>query len=228
MSAAPQQSSAETGLKTRHVFLDTQVYRQYGHNLNAKVLQSLLKQIKNGVCTLHITDITRMEIRRQLDEMAVDVAQSVNKANKDMRRWKARSVWPAKSEPPAYDVSAKDLAESAIRDFNVGMMMNWEAESHDALNISPKEVFEAYFRRDPPFEKADSKEFPDAFVIAALDQWCTQRNQHMYVVTRDGAMKRAAEKTSTLIPLSSLDELLQIIVQAQDPKILSQDRKSVV
>jgi len=54
------------GLKTRHVFLDTQVYRQYGHNLNAKVLQTFLKQIKAHVCTLHITDITKLEIERQL------------------------------------------------------------------------------------------------------------------------------------------------------------------
>jgi hypothetical protein len=25
-------------LKTRHIFLDTEVYRRYGHNLNDKVL----------------------------------------------------------------------------------------------------------------------------------------------------------------------------------------------
>jgi hypothetical protein len=76
------------------------------------------------------------------------------------------------------------------------------------------------FRRAPPFDKPDSKEFPDAFVVATLERWCEQRNQQMYIITRDSAMKRAAAKTQTLLSLSSLDELLQIIVEAQDPQIL--------
>jgi len=42
----------------------------------------------------------------------------------------------------------------------------------------------------------------------------------MYVVTKDAAMLRAAEKTDTLMPLSSLDDFLQIIVEAQHPDIL--------
>ena len=40
MATPPENANA--GLKTRHVFLDTEVYRRYGHNLNDKVLQRLL------------------------------------------------------------------------------------------------------------------------------------------------------------------------------------------
>jgi hypothetical protein len=29
---------SNTGLQSRHVFLDTEVYKRYGHNLNDKVL----------------------------------------------------------------------------------------------------------------------------------------------------------------------------------------------
>lgn len=220
MTEPEDHPNAEIGLKTRHVFLDTQVYRMYGRNLNTKVLQSFLKQITNHVCTLHITDITKMEIHRQIGELSVEAAQAINKGNKELRRWQSRSVWQTKPQKTDDEVDAGDLATSAIRDFSVAMGMSWNVVEHRALEMPPKEIFEAYFNREPPFDKADSKEFPDAFVVAALDKWCTDNHQRMYVVTRDGAMRRAAENTKTLIPLPSLDVLLQIIVKAQDPKIL--------
>jgi hypothetical protein len=37
--ATPSEDT-NAGLKTRHVFLNTEVYKRYGHNLNDKVLQS--------------------------------------------------------------------------------------------------------------------------------------------------------------------------------------------
>jgi hypothetical protein len=213
--------SAKIGLKTRHVFLDTQVYRMYGHNLNTRVLQSFLKQITNHICTLHITDITKMELYRQIDELAVEAAQVINKGNKELRRWQSRSIWQKEPAKPADEANAGEMAISAIRDFNVAMGMSWNVVEHLALEmVPPIEIFESYFRRLPPFDKADSKEFPDAFVVAALDKWCTAKHQRMYVITRDGAMQRAAKRTNTLIPLPSLDMLLQLIAKAQDPKIL--------
>jgi hypothetical protein len=79
--------SSEVGLKTRHVFLDTEVYRRYGHNLRDKVLQTLLKLIKDHVCTLHVTDVTSSEIERQLAELATEIAQASNKSNRQLKKW---------------------------------------------------------------------------------------------------------------------------------------------
>ena len=73
---------AGSGLQTRHVFLDIEVYRRYGHNLHGEVLQRLLQLTKDHISTLHITDITLAEIKRQLGDMAAEVAQAVNKPNR--------------------------------------------------------------------------------------------------------------------------------------------------
>lgn len=218
-------TSQSAGLKTQNVFLDTEVYRQYGHNLNAKVLQSFLRQIQEHVCTLHITDITQAEIERQIGELAAEVASTVNKGNKELRRWQSRLTWPGGAPKLGEDIKAEALAKAAVQSFSTALIIDWKPTRHDALRVPTKKIFDSYFRRNPPFDKNDSKEFPDAFVIAALDHWCQQRNEKMYVVTRDGAMKRAAENTKTLLPLSSLDELLEIIVEAQDPEILKRVEK---
>ena len=39
---------AVQGLLTRHIFLDTEVYRRFGHNLNSAPLQALGWHIQEG------------------------------------------------------------------------------------------------------------------------------------------------------------------------------------
>jgi len=71
---ATSSENTNGGLKTRLVFLDREVYRRYGHNLSDKVLQRLLQMTKDHISTLHITDITLEEIKRQLGDMAAYMA----------------------------------------------------------------------------------------------------------------------------------------------------------
>ncbi len=49
-------------LRTRHVFLDTEVYRRAGFNLSNTPFSLLAKQIESGRVVLHVTDITLAEI----------------------------------------------------------------------------------------------------------------------------------------------------------------------
>ena len=95
MTAPSENTNA--GLKTRHVFLDTEVYKRYGHNLNDKVLQRLLQLTKDHISTLHSTDITLAEIKRQLGDMAAEVAQAVNKGNRLLRNSHSIAAIPGRS-----------------------------------------------------------------------------------------------------------------------------------
>ena len=125
----PPTENSEAGLKTRHVFLDTEAYRRYGHNLSARVLQSLFKYIKDQVSILHITDITVAEIKRQIEEMAHEIAQNVNKANKQLKNWRKRSAGGAQEKEPE-DVDRAELARLAVLHFNVAMRGDWKPLEH--------------------------------------------------------------------------------------------------
>lgn len=210
----------DAGLKSRHVFLDTEVYRRYGHNLQDKVLQTLLRQTKDHVCTLHTTDITMSEVERQIAELATELAQLVIKSNRQVRNWRATRSWNSSPKSQQDDVDPRALADEAIRQFKYKMLVEWSPQTHAALAISAKDIFEAYFKGDPPFDKSDSKEFPDAFVVTALDRWCVDNGERMYVITKDKAMLRAVERTKTLLPIPTLDGFLEIVVEAQHPEIL--------
>ena len=61
------------GLETRNIFLDTQVFRFYGHNLNTKIMELLGRYVAEGICLLHTTDVTLREISSQLGAMESDL-----------------------------------------------------------------------------------------------------------------------------------------------------------
>jgi PIN domain len=216
MTALPK--STGSGLKTRHVFLDTDVYRRYGHNLEDKVMQRLFQLTRDHVCTLHITDIMVEEIKRQITDMASEVAQAVNKANRLLRNWNKVRLSHVKAPKVPDDVVAATIAKEGADNFEFALIHQWEPKRHDALKIPAKDIFDSYFKRLPPFDKVDSKEFPDAFIVAALDRWCQTEQQKMYVITRDKAMLRAVERTKTLIPLATLEDYLALFVD--DPRIV--------
>jgi hypothetical protein len=141
--ASPLDKKTGVGLKTRHVFLDTEVYRRYGYNLNDKVLQTLLKQIKDRVCTMHITDITLSEIRRQIGDMAAEVAQLVNKGNKELRRWEeAVRSWKTTPAEARKDVDAAALTKDRLLHFETAISSGWSSVKHEALGIAPKDIFD--------------------------------------------------------------------------------------
>lgn len=216
------QQKTNSGLETRHIFLDTEVYRRYGHNLNDKVLRRLLQVTKDHISTLHITDITIEEINRQLGDTAAEVAQAVNKGNRLLKNWRHARLQPQGSSAPV-DLDAAALAREAVNNFKFIMTVEWQPTRHDAMSIPAKTIFGAYFRRAPPFDKADSKEFPDAFIVAALDSWCQKEHEKMYVVTKDKAMLRAVEQTKTLLPLPTLEDYLALFVD--DPTILEEVKR---
>lgn len=53
-------------LRTRHVFLDTEVYRRAGFNISNTQFALLGNEIDAGRVVLHFTDITLAEIQRRL------------------------------------------------------------------------------------------------------------------------------------------------------------------
>jgi hypothetical protein len=55
-------------LSTRHIFLDTQVYRALWHNPANRALRTLKDQIEDRRVVLHTSDITLLEVRRQICE----------------------------------------------------------------------------------------------------------------------------------------------------------------
>lgn len=217
-------SGEALGLVTRHVFLDTAIYRSYGHDLTRPPLAALGGHLSNEFLILHITDITLSEIERQLNEDAKKTAAEVTKIRRSLERWNSLAPRAVGACPDVVDAGA--LANAAFTQFRHTIYGEWNAQTHAALDLPAAPVFERYFGRQSPFdEDKSSKEFPDAFVVAALTQHCKKEKSSMYIVTPDLAMQRAARDSGVLIPIGSLEDLLQIAAAAETPEVIERVKR---
>ncbi|WP_169926432.1 PIN domain-containing protein, partial [Gluconobacter albidus] len=208
---------------THHVFLDTQVYRSLGHNLDSPPLLALREQIAADRLVLHITDITLCEIKRQIGSNVGDAANSMNEARKKFSIWKGRLPANIAGDFPTFDQTA--ISEAAFEQFYKRVRAEWSVVDHNATSVAALDIFNDYFHREPPFESIGSKEFPDAFVVQALVNWCIQKETKMYVVGADKAMAAAVDRSPMLLHMQSLPKLLESIAATETPDINDRTRK---
>jgi predicted nucleic acid-binding protein len=204
-------------LETRHVFLDTDVYRQLGHNPDTAPLQELGKKIAAGQLILHTTDITLAEIRRQLAEFVAESATELKAARKKAGRWRARHP-DLVAEIPEIDVDA--VSSAAFRKMLESIRLEWAAIFHQATSVSAVSIFEDYFAGRAPFSEPKSKEFPDAFVIKALHEWCVEQDERLYVVSKDKALQQAVGGSDRLISVDTLQNMLGAATIVETPDIV--------
>ena len=195
-----------TPLATRHVFLDTQVYRAVRHNPTNRVMTLLQEKIGAHRIVLHTTDITLLEVKRQIRESMIAHGRELAKIEKDLVRWRKASRDNGPSAPTTYDVEM--LTADVFKEFETFVTRSCNAVTHAALAIPPADIFERYFRRAPPFNGAESKEFPDGFVFEALSRWCNREKERVYVVTRDGALLQAADEHPLMLTMTDLHQVL--------------------
>lgn len=207
---APLKSNVEgepaKPLETRHIFLDTQVYRSLRHNPANRALTLLREKIEAHRVVLHTTDITLMEVKRQIRESVIARSRELGSLEQDLARWRKASPDKGPSAPITMDVDG--LAEEMFEQFQLFLLSDCRAVTHAALSIPAGDVFHRYFRRDPPFHGEDSKEFPDAFVLEVLSRWCETKCERLYVVTKDGAMLKAANEHPSMLTMPDLHQVL--------------------
>lgn len=227
----PKSAKTPRPMETRHLFLDTQVYRQFGHNPKNPALQAFGTKVSEEGLVLHTTDITLAEIRGQLKEFVGTTSQHLSVAGRHLGRWRHRHPDLVPNDVPDFDVDA--IAAAAFDDLQEAILQEWGGTCHEATAVPAIQVFMDYFAKRAPFAGADSKEFPDAFVLKSLVNWCVEHKEKMYVVTADKAMFDGAAATEVLIPIATLAELLEAVAATKAPDILRRAdellaRKSVV
>jgi hypothetical protein len=205
-TSSNKRGEAAEPLTTRHVFLDTQVYRKLGYNSSNPAMVLLKEQIASHRVVLHTCDITMLEIKRQIYEKVLMRQRELSSIEKDLRRW--RQSFPDTAPKNSFELDVENLSEALYLRFSRFLHGECGAFLHEALNVSPASVFEQYFKRSAPFDREGSKEFPDAFVLRSISDWCSRYDEQIYVVTEDKAIIRAVDADPRLYHLSTIQDVL--------------------
>jgi hypothetical protein len=190
--------SYDQRLQTKYLFVDTEAFRRAQFDWNGKALAKLAQFAAEGHLNLLITDVTKREVCRHLQERLVEATSAAKRHEIVFAQLGSSGVTAALNDPGAF----KKLEEA----FKAFLRATNAIDVPTAATID--EVLSDYFARRPPFSDKKKAEFPDAVVIASLRAWCANQNAKAYVVSGDPDLKACCSVSGPLLYASSIEDVI--------------------
>jgi hypothetical protein len=189
------------------VSLDTQVFVATGYGFNNKAFLSLKSHFASGRLKLVMTDITVKEVHARIKEsVAEELVYQRSFVNKSAALFNC-SIPEVKTSLTKFDPD--DVAKDLSKQFE-SFLKDAKATIIETEDLSLGNVFDKYFKKEPPFGGTEGKrnEFPDAFAIKALSEWAEAHGLQMFVVSKDKLFQQACAEFPELLSKSTLTEVL--------------------
>ena len=172
----------------RHVpinlYIDTQVFVKNNLALDTEGFKQLKNTFVKGGLRLLVPEMMERELFRHYEERAKKAAEDVEKAHKTHP-----IGFLALDDLPSTDELEKQCLSELKR--------QWEAfKEHFVVEKLPlvgnlEDVVDWYFGIEAPFSKKKQKEFPDAFILSALEHYHQEDQASLAVITEDGSFREA-------------------------------------
>ena len=181
--------------------IDTCIFSQHKNRLETGWF-ARLSQFYLGTRLLYLPDVVKREVVNHIaaDAESAQIAYQLALAN-------VRKTWNLRSElvSEPFSATALEMAMERFKEFEQRTSAKILPVSTDVGNI-----FDAYFKAEPPFEKQDAKkhEFPDAFALKTLEELCEEKNGSLLVVSADKGWHSYCKNNSRLVCVSNLGEAL--------------------
>jgi hypothetical protein len=170
----------------KHIFLDTNIFIRENF-FDGKKINELFRLSESEHFKLVLTIITIEEIKSNFKkhlkvafknhEIFMEAEHSRVLRNDSMEKNLFRNM-NKKAIIANFNKKLDDLI----------LTSNVEVIEYSKLDI--KKVFDRYFANTPPFHHPDKKnEFPDAFAVELLEQWCEEEDRDCLVLTLDKGIK---------------------------------------
>ena len=183
------------------LYIDTQVFVGNSCRFDTQAFTHLLDTFFKGGIRLLIPEMMERELLRKFGEQAEKAANALNKAHK---------THPIASLS-IIELSTKEELQSKCYD---AMVRQWETfKEHFIVEKLPlvgdlNNVVNWYFQKEPPFSEKP-KEFPDAFILSALEHYHKEHKANIAVVSGDGDFKNVCVRRRFIEHFPSLNEYIE-------------------
>jgi hypothetical protein len=215
-------------MQTKNVFLDTSAIIGQNFDYEGPSLKALGDLAASGRAHLVTTPIT-------IGEVESKIRSRIAKARVATERFKQHAILKNLRDPAFDSLLGKADVLATADEKLIKQLHDFLARTNTEIvplsEASTAEVFEKYFKGQPPFgeaedtdDDADSEgaenkkkqkvgknrkgEFPDAFVISALEGWCKKNGEKLYVVSSDSDFEEHCKQSANLIRLARPGEFV--------------------
>jgi len=198
------------------IYIDTEFFKRQGLRLDNKAFTALTDTFIKGGLRLLVPAMMERELFRHFKREAEKAAEALVKAHK---------AYPVINLSIANIPSQNELEKSCLEE----MSRQWDSfKQHFVVESLPiagnlDDVVDWYFEVLPPFSEKKAKEFPDAFIISALDQYHKQHNTNIAVIGLDGDFIQACAKRRYLLYFPDL----QKYIDAFQPEVSGKDLEKI-
>ena len=187
----------------RHIptslYIDTEVFKHQGLRLNTDDFNLLKDTFVKGGLRLLVPAMMEREILRHYRRQAEECADAVHKAQQK-HPMPFLKMWTPRPKNEIIDECFNELK------------LQWEQfKSHFVVEELPlvgdiDRVVDWYFSVEPPFSKNKKKEFPDAFILSALESYHNDHKANIAVVSGDGDFGKSCKIRRYIYHFDSLKE----------------------
>ena len=185
------------------IYIDTQFFKERGLRFDIEIFTKLKDTFAKGSLRLLIPMMMERELSRKFDEKASDVASKVENT---YGKYPINKLDICPALPTKEELKIKCVEE---------MKQGWVSfKEHFVIENLPivgniEDVVDWYFGVNPPFSEAKKKEFPDAFIISALDQYHIQHHARIAVISKDKDFLEACKTRRYFYYFDGLEEYIE-------------------
>jgi hypothetical protein len=195
-----------------YVFIDATEYIRHKYYFQSEVLRSLARLSKMQSIKVLITKLT-------LDEVRANIKKDVHESVRELRSIRNNTAVLRQVQPDVYAALGKELDAQHLSQQLIDKMeayvdeVNFEVLDYGLAN--PSEVFKRYFSSAAPFGSGAKRknEFPDAFAIQIIEEWSTQKQVSVSVVSADKGLAEVCENNSRLRYFERLEKFLDLAIR---------------
>jgi hypothetical protein len=200
-------------LKTPNVFVDTQVFisSNYFEGIN---LERLLSHGNTGTIKLYLTEMTKHEIKSNIKQ---DLFQALDQINSFKKKFASHNKivknfegFKKYLEIPGLDIEVD--SEELFNKLNL-FIKNGNVKDIPLNYADINDIVQQYFKQELPFSNTKRHEFPDAIVLSAIENWCLEKGERMYLVSDDPDMMKY--ESENILPIKNLKDILDLIIKQE-------------
>lgn len=196
-----------------NIFMDTSVFIRHGFNMNCHNFQKLSSLYHQGYICIYLTEINYLEVKSNIEIKCNEAVSELKRFEKKGRIFNTianREISQLVNVATYKDL--KSSLESSLKKFMRDNKVSFISNS----KIDIRKVFKNYFSKNPPFGDGKKKsEFPDAFMVAALESWCTKNKTKIHLISSDNDAKKACQQSENIIHLNNLEELFDKLASSE-------------
>lgn len=197
---------------TTNVFLDANVFIEENFSYTSPRFKALEQLAVDGRIKVILTEITQREIEANLWERVKSAAIKLPPVLRNSESPKVAALFEPIDKASIHAELLQQLGK---------FLQRAKVEILPIGKASLGPVFESYFGRLAPFGPGKNKaEFPDAFALSALEEWCKLREESIAVVSRDKGVRDACSTDRPFLNFKDLAQYLNAIA-SEDEEVTS-------